>query len=108
MPKKKTTETQATSPDTPAIEGRTLQPSSPLRLPLQAKAAPLGFQTMGLTAASRGPELTSATSATIATTASVISKPAQSLIASKTGLQRSAGQRVFGPGQRAGIRVVRI
>ena len=96
-----------------AIPAEVAVPAFTLRLPkrlprTQLPAAPLAFQTMDLTAAPRKPELTSETSSTIPTTAAVISKPTQSLITSKTGFQRTAGLRIFGPGQRAGIRVVRM
>jgi hypothetical protein len=126
-PTKRTPEAQESSPISPVAGSVSASPpglppnkatssaaiaevisGSALRLPAQRAAAPLGFQTMVANAAPRSPDLTSATQATIPTTAAVISRPTQCLIAAKTGFQGGAGLRVFGPGQRAGIRVVRM
>jgi hypothetical protein len=71
-----------------------------LKLPHQQRPAPLGSRTIDYTN-------TSATLATIPTIAAVTSSPAQSLITAKTGRQVGSGPRVFGPGSRTAVRVVR-
>jgi hypothetical protein len=75
-------------------------PLGPLKLPRQQRPAPLGSRTIDYTN-------TSATLATIPTIAAVTSSPAQSLITAKTGRQVGSGPRVFGPGSRTAVRVVR-
>jgi hypothetical protein len=72
--------------------------TGPLKLPRQQRPAPLGPPTI---------DYTSATFATIPTIAAVTSSPAQSLITAKTGRQVGSGPRVFGPGLRTAVRVVR-
>jgi hypothetical protein len=80
-------------------------PKRALKLPNNVKAAPLGVVRVF---APQPSETTSATSATIRTTAAVTSTPTASLIAAKTGRQVGASLRVFGPGLRGALRVTRL
>ena len=69
----------------------------PLKLPRQQKSAPVAARTIDY----------AGVTSTIPTSAAVTSKPAQSLITAKTGMQIGPGSRVFGPGSRTAVRVVR-
>jgi|SRR6516165_12444447 len=70
-----------------------------LRLPRQLRAVPLGTLTT---------DFSSATFATIPSLAAVTSRPTQSLITAKTGVQTGPGLRVLGPGSRVAVRVLRF
>jgi hypothetical protein len=70
-----------------------------LKLPRPVKAAPLGSLTT---------DFSGATFATVQSVAAEVSRPTQSLIASKTRVQIGPGQHVLGPGGRIGLRVHRF
>jgi hypothetical protein len=70
-----------------------------LKLPPQLKAAPLG---------SLSTDYSGATFATVPSVAAVVSKPTQSLVGAKTGIQIGPGRYVLGSGGRIGLRVFRF
>jgi hypothetical protein len=98
MARKRKDKEEETPTTTTAAGGGSVNPTGPLKLPRQQRSAPLGPPTI---------DYTNATLATIPTIAAVTSSPAQSLIAAKTGRQPGSGPRVFGPGSRTAVRVVR-